>query len=435
MNFIKNILHSLSSRHIRQFLRFLIALIFLNILIGLQPAYAEEEEQLLKLKPVVNFCLEGCQKSIFDEIEAFRYDVYKNMLKIISVGVTYQKKIINTLLPNSTNLINSRKIADNETRDQLSRLINFYLSGTGNKDRETKSLGEDIKAIDDVTENANETDFISSVFGKNGNFTPGLNARGDDTSTGIMNMDSLMGPLEYDSQKQIDNAQTFLRVANSFSPPPDVIHISQQFRVPYTSATNTDPKHPYEIIKLPDQGAVQKLKNDLESDPEYRQYKMDYRASIAARTTYFNSLLRFYQERMKQKSSDGTVTSSLAKLEHDSVESRMDKEYYTRMSSAELAEVEHEMLFTLIDIHHDLYLLRQQNEQLIALQALNGLQTSQLGSLLGKDKIKAIGKKIFCKTNDPNAKTEECKETSPTSIQTSQQQGTDLGKLIQMPSK
>lgn len=369
---------------------------------NVQSAFAESINPFAEPAPACS----GCQGTILQTIEKFSNAFTENIAKIVSVGESYKNYITSFLQPNSEKLMSGRVTASTQTEQQLSNLVNFYLSGMSNKDQETASLGQTVKAIDDVTSPAAKMDFITAVFGNK----PPLVADDKTLGTGYMNMDSLIGPLQYDDTQKLD-AQMFLRIANSFSAPPDVIHVSNEFRIPYSP----DPNSTFEIIKITRDSpvTVEQLKKNLEEDADYRQYKMDYRAAIAARTTYFGSLLRFYQERLQPKSGD-PKSFSLAKLEHDSATRRLEKEYYDQMSTAPHAEVEHEILFVLADIHHDLYLLRQQNEQIIALQALTGLQTSQLGSIFGKTKIKNIGKKVYCAVNDPKNLKAPCKPEQAT---------------------
>lgn len=307
-------------------------------------------------------------------------------------------------------LLTSKQNADSAVSSNSANLVNYYLSGIGVKDNESLELSK-ISAADTDNLVAPSTSYTASVFA----VTPDNAKASSDTAaaisagTAIMNTDTLLGTRRYNEQQK-NNAQLLLRYIEAILPPPDIIRISSTFDVPFsTEADKSTTKIEITGRNNEEHNSINDLVATLNTKPDYRKYKVEYRAAIAMRTMLLNNLLRAYQARVAPTGKNG---KSAAEIDYESATWRLspaksssEQSYYDSMKQASPVVINREILFLLAEMRYDSYQLRQQNEQLIALLSLVGLKTTQdMMKNSSSSSPQQIGKLIYCWKN-PDAKT------------------------------
>lgn len=352
-----------------------------------------------------------------------------------------------TLHDTNDNLLKSKQLVNTAVSNSSSNLTSYYLSGMDVKKDDLYALAtkpaEDVSGQKPTKTPPKPTTVEESK--KYDAYSPLVFAsKTKDDSTAIMNMDTLLGPLQYTPQQQSD-AQSLIRIIETLAPVPDIIRISNKFTIPYSPDSGsttytvdlTDPaisavaKLNPALANAPS-AKVKDLLDNLDAEESYRKYKMDYRSAIVARSMILNTLLRIYQERVPLTPNG----KSQAALDYDAATWRIDPQqrilpsdkpnvqtkltYYEKMQTASPSIISRETLFLLAEIRYELYQLRQQNQQMVALQSLLGLQMAQMGKTGGDSQTKQIAKLIYCKAvnNDP------CKDQSTT---------TDTSTAVQSP--
>ena len=319
--------------------------------------------------------------------------------------------IQSTIMPKNKSLLQSNQDVNNAVSTTSSNLTSYYLAGLDVKEKENLSLTKII--AEDISGKAPQYDNYSQYV---------FNLANKNADTAIMNTDTLLGPLQYD-ERQKNDAQTLIRTVETISQLPDIIRISNKFKIPYS----TDPNKSTTLIDLTDKSSIAKLfpsgeekptikttnlLEKLNTKPEYRQYVLKYRSAILSRTMMLNNLLKIYQERLAPSNKTSTNDKSQAQLDYDSATWRLDPKngYYEKMQTASPTVVGRETLFLLAEIRHELYQMRQQNERMIALQSLLGLQMADINKMTGDTQTKQVAKLIYCEVVDPSP----CQQKSTT---------------------
>lgn len=272
-----------------------------------------------------------------------------------------------------------------------SNLVSYYLAGMDVKQQDMASL-----SIIQAEDTSGASPIVS-------NYISAINSTTANSGTAVMNMDTLLGPVQYDDTQKT-NATNLLRYIENLSPVQDIIRISSSFSIPYKDPTSGASPMKINIAKSGGKTVQQKitdLQNTLESNSIYSQYKTSYRSSVAARTMYVNNLLRFYKERVAPTADKNSKSAAATDYESATWRLRQPADskstsYMDDMKNASPATVSREIVFLLAEIHYDLYKMQQQNQQMIALQSLSNLQVNQISNMLNANAAKQVAKLIYC---------------------------------------
>lgn len=127
----------------------------------------------------------------------------------------------------------------------------------------------------------------------------------------------------------------------------------------------------------------------------YQEYKNAYRAQIVARMIYLSTLLDSYAKRVPINNKGG---KSLAKLENEEANYRLQPTYLNAIKQAPIATLNLENLKLLAEIHNDLYMMRLQNEKTNILLSMVGMQALSLSASQPGSPISAMGKFLYCES-------------------------------------
>ena len=275
---------------------------------------------------------------------------------------------------------------DKATQEQSAQTVKDSFAGIRAKTQEQLTLLEQ-PGEDDVIEGAASKSFFTGT-------SDAFKAENEKAKAGnaAFNIESLLGPNTYTNQKAMDDAQAFLTQLNSLAPSPTVIRLAPKFDVPI--ADPDDPSKDVATIggkKALSADELKKMRDTLQEDKAYREYKRSYRGVIAARSIYLNNLLHSYQERVPQ-----VGDKSALQIRDDKINGRLTQEYYDKMSKASPATVSRESLFVLAEISSQLNALREQQNLMIEMNSISGLNQLYLTSKMLDMQAKDIGKKIYC---------------------------------------
>jgi hypothetical protein len=201
-----------------------------------------------------------------------------------------------------------------------------------------------------------------------------------------------LGPDSYSNQNAANNAQAFLAQIESLAPPPPVIRLAPKFDVPITNPNDPDQDTATVGDKKPlSADDLKKMRDALNQDKGYRDYKTGYRGIVATRGVYLNNLLRAYQERVPQVNG-----KSALQIRNEHINSRLSQDYYDKMSKASPATVARETLFVLAEISSQINALQKQQDIMLTMNSINGLSQLVIGSNTVNMQAKDIGQMLYC---------------------------------------
>lgn len=285
---------------------------------------------------------------------------------------------------NSQNTANTA--VDKTMQAQSSALVSSDFSGIREKTQQQLSLltqpGED-DAIEGATSRG--------LFSGGGDAFKDENAKAKAGNVAF-NVESLLGTDTYSDQNARNSAQAFLAQIENLAPPPPVIRLAPKFDVPITNPNDPDQDTATVGDKKPlSADDLKKMQDALNQDKGYRDYKTGYRGIVAARSLYLNNLLRAYQERVPQVNG-----KSALQIRNERVNGRLTQDYYDKMSKASPSTVARETLFVLAEISSQINALQKQQDIMIEMNSISGLNTLVLGSNMLNAQAKDIGQMLYC---------------------------------------
>lgn len=205
------------------------------------------------------------------------------------------------------------------------------------------------------------------------------------TASTIPNVSDLIGKDAYNSEAEQNKAMLFISYLLKSTSPPKNFYIPDKSLAkdnsvsvylpvasgdsPYTSvsiATNSDDSGTSEYDRM-----VKYLNNEYKY---YQPYKLKTRSAYVSRTLYLESMLRLYQERIKDlKNKDD---QSLVEKEKEAAVAVLDKKYYEDLKTKSVADVNLEMLRAINRLNYFLYKIHQDNERNNMVSAASSLQLS-----------------------------------------------------------
>lgn len=305
----------------------------------------------------------------------------------------FESEVSNAIKPTYKDLLQISASVDQKISASVANLVSYYLKDTSIKIEDQTKVAKGEKTA---------TKYDEYVF------TDGKKAS-DDVSA-FMNIDSLLLPKQY-TEQQKEQAKGVIKVLETLTPLPDVIEVTKDFYV------NVEGKSDPERIKFNTTKDYDAFVKKIENNKKYLDYKKSYRSAILARSVLFGNILRLYQERLPL--ADDKRGKSIAQLDYDSATWRLDPTYREliqgnktkKIEPATPVTIEREMLYLLTELRYDLYQLRQQNERILLLQSMLGLQMSSMSELDKDTKMKQIGKILYC-TLVGEEKDSICKDNS-----------------------
>jgi hypothetical protein len=329
--------------------------------------------------------ISGLSDEVIKALTNIYADLYNKVLKnYTDLAYEFDPQIpITVVSENAQNTANTA--VDKAVQEQSAKMVSNAFSGT--KKRTQAQLA--------LLQQPAEDDAIEGAAGK------GLFSRGDDAFKAENAKASLLGPETYSDQTAMNNAQAFLAQVKSLAPPPPVIRLAPKFDVPITNPD--DPSQDTATMgdkKALSSDQLKKMRDTLAQDKEYRDYKLSYRGVVAARSIYLNNLLRGYQERVPQVNG-----KSALQIRKERINGRLSQGYYDKMSKASPATVARETLFVLAEISRQLNALQKQQNLMIEMDSISGLNQLVLGSNMLNMQAKDIGQMLYCM--DPGHKKEK----------------------------
>lgn len=318
----------------------------------------------------------------------------KNFVKLMGDLFQVKNSVIDTIKPQYQNLLEISAVVDKKISTAVSNLVSYYLKDlTIKKDDQTR-------LTKDALSNKNEYDEVFS------NKTESLG------NNAVINMNGLLQPKQY-TDEEANVAKGIIQTLETLTPLPDIIEIKTEFRVP------VEGKDELQTIKLAKKD-FNKYINTLNNNSKYIEYKKAYRSAILSRSVLFGNVLRSYEERIPQEQYKG---KSIAQLDYDSATWRLNQDYYNKIQDATPVAIQRENLYLLSELRYDLYKLRQQNERMLLLQSILGLQMSNMSDLDKDSKIKQIGKIMYCIHNPEDKDT--CEAVKSSNVNTKDMISTD----------
>ena len=242
-------------------------------------------------------------------------------------------------------------------------------------------------------------------------------------ASAALNVNALLGPDGYTKEEE-KNAKLFINQIYRSLTLPETIQIPTKttknvtqpltdqdgnvtMYIPYPYETTTGLKLPYTIAKVSTTKSVKtkidgktELTNEYEamlkklrSNPNYQKTTTKRRIMLALQSIYHDIILRFYQDRLRDKSKTGT-NLSLTEKEKKMATEGLTKQYYDDLKNKSVADVNLETLYTLNKIVYFLHKLHQDNErtQLVLTTTAMSVQPSE-----HQDKTMAKLKDFFVK--------------------------------------
>lgn len=375
---------------------------------------------------------------------------------IMEAAYAVDKWVASKVMPSNDSLLKSSKDTDAATRNSSANLISYYLAGMETKEKEEISLARTSQAEDDSGSSPRDAnEYARNIFERPTTPTSAATTTPTATSDNVnainaaINADTLLGSRQYNTEQQ-KNAQLVLRYIELSSPLPDIIRVSKKFVIPLSTTLSGASAEKTEVTFSNNE--VKDLVNDLKTNRDYIKYKLNYRALLAMRTMLMNNLLHSYQSRIAPSAKE----KSAAELDYESATWRLNPTEKISLSSSPSAEkmsyadhmkqqaspavVNREILLLLAEMRYDLYQIRQQNEQLIALQSIAGLKSLQEMSRYNVTNTSSkISEYIYC-WRGKNPDTDICKKykdnanTSTSSSSTAKESSTKAADLMKVSS-
>lgn len=292
----------------------------------------------------------------------------------------------NSALNNAISLATKKIATDTQTVIDNTLKIGFTAPGTAMPTTTQQKIPA--VASDNVVKNANDTTATAS----NSIFTSNQLQKPVPTTNQMFNASALIGTDNYSTATSAYNAESFIGHLKDIAPSPEVIRISagQDFDVPIMNLQ--DPNKAYSTLDKINTGQAQELLENLNKDPQYRNYKKTYRSYIAARSAYVNNLYKIYYERTPLANG-----KSILQLKNELAHSRLNNRYYLAMQKATPATIERQKLFLLAQISAQLNQLYNQNERILLTNTLNGIATLASNSQKLSVQAQTIGKLVVQK--------------------------------------
>lgn len=226
-------------------------------------------------------------------------------------------------------------------------------------------------------------------------------------TSGEFSVESLLGPTQYDENQQ-KAAEKYINYVISLTSPiaNNMIVLKDKFKISYKTDGNDT------IVNLSQGGELQSkygyslgsLVNDLRNDNEYQNAMLsNYKIPLAMRTLFLSTIISLYAKRV------GTKTeNSATKIDYDSASSRLKKDYTDFVSKADPTTLQRETLVVLSQISSQLRDISQNQERLLLLQSVTGLQGIAMSGS-GSSAKDTISRIIYCKL-PPYKDTAACKK-------------------------
>lgn len=322
--------------------------------------------------------------------------IYNNALRAASELLYSPDLQLPKVISATQTLTQAVKTSNTNLNDSLSNFIGYFFSDPNKSlllsdviSHKSAEAGDDIDEAPAI-KSFNEL-FTAKATKEN---APNIGAPTDNALINAkLNVSSLLSPTQYQDDKQAADARFFIEYIDNIISPPSIIHISKDFKVPYPSADN---KTKIALSNLED------LRKKLEASPVYRQYKLNYRAQVAARTVLLSNFLQMYQDRIANGKEKSTEQARFDEANWRLQDPTNSSSYYQEMQVAPPATVQREMLFLLAEIHRDLYNIHTQNQQLILLQTLASLETLNSSAKKNVPLETIVAKIIYCYANKVN---------------------------------
>jgi hypothetical protein len=301
--------------------------------------------------------------------------------------------------------LNNKSINDNlatlqtNLRKVSNTHVNDAFSSIKQKDDNQRSLSSVI-ALDDIVKFPSTSTNIYLIGGANTSDVTNAKA---EQNTVFFDAESLLGYDVYDSSDKLANAQNYLLEAENIIDLPPII----QLAVPSFDVPMEDPNNPgSDMVTLgkdtPLTASDLKVMSDiLQRNPIAYTYKNNYRAMIALRSLYLDVIELIYQERTPLTGGD---KRSIVEIRNAEVSKRLTAGYYNDMAKASPATVSRESLFVLAQISNQLNDIQKQNQQILLMNALDGLNKLRAGSKDQADEAKEVGTLLYCSLADNKSK-------------------------------
>lgn len=312
--------------------------------------------------------------------------VYNNILAVYADAAYQFDPQIDIAMKNNQNIINAN--IDSAMKDYIDFETSNAFAGIRAQNKKD-TLSTSIKAGDDI--DLNTKDF--SLFGGIDELSKQIKDVDSQKNNYMFNVEYLLGPNVYSDTTAKNNAMAYLEQIKSIAPPPSVIRIGATFEVPIMNIN--DPNQKTAIIgqKNPlTSKELDNLRKDLQSDPNYRSYKKNYRSIIALRNLFLDNLQYSYQIRVPL--SNG---KSIEQMKDEQAISRLTQDYYQKMSTSSTDTVSRETLFVLAEIRNELNEIRKQNERIIVMNSINSLNQITMTSQSLNAGAQKVGQIVYCK--------------------------------------
>ena len=236
--------------------------------------------------------------------------------------------------------------------------------------------------VQPVEGGGNDFDAKTLGFSLSGEVSPfGSLAMVDEPTINLPNVNDLVGCDGYQDQQAQDQAKLFISYIMQASPPPKTFHVPDKPAsgnvILYLPVASKD--RPYTELMVP-KDQYEKMVAYLQKSKYFQEYKMKLRAVNVKRSLYAESMLRAYQERVKNLTASAEVDKlSLAENEAMAASYGLDKEYFDSLKKKSVADVNLEMLYAMNKLSYFLYKLHRDNERLSLVIATTGLQLAGQG--------------------------------------------------------
>ncbi|MBN2689741.1 MAG: hypothetical protein JXR42_03985 [Gammaproteobacteria bacterium] len=294
--------------------------------------------------------------------------VWSNMLYKLAPGIPVMMSRVN----NNSKVVH--EFSENLKSDSLSYTENF-LSGL-DKIKEVQNKLADKPAWDDYVENLTSTggsNSFGNIYQSASDYAV-LKAKNAEAmkGNGGFDLESLLGVDVYATDDELNNATDFKNEILYSMAVPAILKINTRTCIP---VSQDDGSTECVYTKTLSAGDISNLRSELDKKPEYRQYKKNYRALVAMRNIYANPILHSYNKRVKSSSG-----KSLLQLQDDAINYRLSKknsQYWAEIAKAPPVVLQREQLILLAQISKQLQVIEKQNEKLLIMTAVKGLQGMQ----------------------------------------------------------
>ncbi len=331
------------------------------------------------------------------------YELYKKALNEIYNKAlhTYKDLIYETdwqIPPTAANNMNRKTAEENAgeavKKDSANEVVNDFAGIRARTEQQIDLLAK--LAGDDVISG----DQKGGIFSKP---PANLKKRNQQAMKGnaMFDVESLLGQDTYKNTEEINNAKDFLDQVKGYASPPPVIRLAPKFDVPIA-----DPQDPSkDVVTIGSKKPlsikeIKKLYDTLQTEPDYQEYKRTYRGIVAARSIYLDNLRHSFQKRIAQVGG-----KSALQIRNEQTDRRLNEKYYNEMAEASPATVARETLFVLAEINSQLNAIREQNERLIIMDSISGLNQLAISNTMLDLQAKKVGGIIYC--SDPKHEKEE----------------------------